>query len=99
MEIIKVKEGYYLTSRLIPRSGIGEEYIDILRIKSTALQSTSGNQMTIVLKDGKFNIGYRYTEVYVEYNSLQKFRKSKINEIFLYSVLDYSFERLWLEYL
>ena len=95
MEINKVKEGYHLTSRLIPRSGIGEEYIDVLRIKSIALQSASGKQMTLVLKDGKFNKGY--TEACVEYNSLQKFRKSRINEIFLYSVLDYSFECLKIE--
>lgn len=86
MDIRKVNKGDFLT--LISQTSDKRKriYLEIIEIHCVNEQSVVGSQVTseFLIDLGKFN--QNYLEGVVQYESLYGFRKSRLNEVFRYTI-------------
>lgn len=87
MDIRKVNKGDFLTLISRPRDKRKRIYLETIEIHDVNEGSVVGSQITseFLIDLGKFN--QQYLEGGVKYESLYGFRKSRLCEIFRYTVL------------
>ena len=97
MDIRKVSKGDFLTLITITSDRKKRKFIEIIEIHCVNERSVVGSQITseFLIDLGKFS--QYYLEGAVKYENLNGFRKSRLNEVFKYTVLNTNIKNLTID--